>query len=65
MKASPQKNTKNTNILLYHLHTSSPNSVKIPACAWKILAIISLRCYYGNVCGNYVNTCYSRPYQIL
>jgi MFS family permease len=43
MEASPYKNTNNTNDpnSTSNLHTSTSNSVKIPASAWKVLAILS------------------------
>src|SRR6476660_659722 len=41
MKPSPHRNTNNTNDNKYNLHTSYSNSVKIPASAWKVLAILS------------------------
>ena len=40
MKPSPHRNANNTNEDKYNLYTSS-NSVKIPASAWKVLAILS------------------------
>ena len=41
MKPSSHRNTNNTNEDKYNLYTSSSNSVKIPASAWKVLAILS------------------------
>jgi MFS family permease len=41
MKPSSHRNTDNTNDNKYNLYTSYPNSVKIPASAWKVLAILS------------------------
>jgi MFS family permease len=41
MKLSSHRNTNNTNDNKYNLYTSSSNSVKIPASAWKVLAILS------------------------
>ena len=42
MKPSSHRNTNNTNDRIrYNLYTSSSNSVKIPASAWKVLAILS------------------------
>ena len=41
MKPSSHRNTNNTNDNKYNLHTSYSNSVKIPASAWKVLAILS------------------------
>jgi MFS family permease len=41
MKRSSHRNTNNTNDNKYNLYTSSSNSVKIPASAWKVLAILS------------------------
>src|SRR6478735_4637821 len=41
MKPSSHRNTDNTNEDKYNLHTSYSNSVKIPASAWKVLAILS------------------------
>ena len=41
MKPSSHRNTNNTNKDKYNLYTSSSNSVKIPASAWKVLVILS------------------------
>ena len=41
MKPSSHRNTNNTNDNKYDLHTSYSNSVRIPASAWKVLAILS------------------------
>ena len=41
MKPSSHRNTNNTNDDKYNLHTSYSNSVRIPASAWKVLAILS------------------------
>jgi MFS family permease len=41
MKPSSHRNTDNTNDNKYNLYTSSSNPVKIPASAWKVLAILS------------------------
>src|SRR6185437_1534655 len=41
MKPSSHRNTNNTNEDKYNLYSSSSNSVKIPASAWKVLAILS------------------------
>ena len=58
---NPNSNQPNkassTNIDTFN--SSSSNSVKIPAYAWKMLAILSSHCNYGNVCRNYVDPSYT------